>query len=123
MTNKEKLEIIDKRLNVLYVKLENLHASEVQKNITQAIYNLESTKLLLEPIENILDVKNHHDYITEGCYIKTIKDKNAYGNILISDYYICPKCKKEVKVYGEFIDGQCLSCNQKLVKKEEYEKI
>ena len=51
MTNKEKLEIIEKKLNVLYVKLENLHASEVQKNITQAIYNLESTKLLLEEID------------------------------------------------------------------------
>ena len=53
MTNKEKLEIIDKKLEMLYEELSDLEnfTSDAQKNITQAIYNLESTKLLLEEIE------------------------------------------------------------------------
>lgn len=54
MTNKEKLEIIDKQLEMLYEKLSFLesYTTDAQNNISQAIYNLESTKLLLEPIEN-----------------------------------------------------------------------
>ena len=54
MTNKEKLEIIDKKLESLYEELTYLehYTKEAQNNITQTIYNLESTKLLLEPIEN-----------------------------------------------------------------------
>lgn len=54
MTNKEKLEIINKALENLYEELEELddYVTVAQNNITQAIYNLESTKLLLEPIEN-----------------------------------------------------------------------
>lgn len=54
MTNKEKLEIIDKKLNGLYKELEDLESFttfNAQHNITQAIYNLESTKLLLEEID------------------------------------------------------------------------
>lgn len=54
MSNKEKLEIINKKLEILYKELSILEhlTSDVQNDITQAIYNLESTKLLLEPIEN-----------------------------------------------------------------------
>lgn len=50
MTNKEKLEIIDEQLEMLYEELADLVncPTAVQHNITQAIYNLESTKLLLE---------------------------------------------------------------------------
>ena len=54
MTNKEKLEIIDKALENLYEEIKRIdnYTTDGQNNITQAIYNLESTKLLLEPIEN-----------------------------------------------------------------------
>lgn len=54
MTNKEKLEIIDKALNVCYETITIIEKVTYFKDITQAIYNLESTKLLLEPIENNL---------------------------------------------------------------------
>lgn len=54
MTNKEKLEIIDKALENLYEEIKRIdnYTTDAQNNISQAIYNLESTKLLLEPIEN-----------------------------------------------------------------------
>ena len=68
MTNKEKLEIIDKKLETLYEELADLEnfTTDAQHNITQAIYNLESTKLLLEPIENNLGM--------EKIYILEIND-------------------------------------------------
>lgn len=73
MTNKEKLEVIDKVLDGCYETI-NINFSKTIskgittnfKDITQAIYNLESTKLLLEPIENNLG--------TEKIYILEIKD-------------------------------------------------
>ena len=94
MTNKEKLEIINKKLEMLYEELNDLEdfTTDAQHNITQAIYNLESSKLLLEPIENNLGL-----------------DKPTT--------YMCPKCKKEVNVYGKLLSGMCYDCNHKLVKK------
>lgn len=65
MTNKEKLEIIDEQLEMLYEELADLvnFPTTEQHNITQAIYNLESTKLLLEPIENNLELtKKNNEY-------------------------------------------------------------
>ena len=49
MTREEKLEIIDKALENLYEELEEIEdfVTVAQKDITQAIYNLESTKELL----------------------------------------------------------------------------
>ena len=59
MTDKEKIEIIDKALGVCYetinIGVHKIIPKEIAtnfKDITRAIYNLESTKLLLEPIEN-----------------------------------------------------------------------
>jgi hypothetical protein len=52
MTNKEKLETINKALDVCYGTITIIEKVTYFKDITQAIYNLESTKLLLEPIEN-----------------------------------------------------------------------
>ena len=49
MTNKEKLEIIDKALENLYEEIKRIdnYTTDAQNNISQAIYNLESTKELL----------------------------------------------------------------------------
>ena len=54
MTNKEKLEIIDKALENLYEEIKRIdnYTTDAQNNIARTIYNLESIKLLLEPIEN-----------------------------------------------------------------------
>ena len=52
MTNKEKLEIIDKQLDLWYKILKAETLDGRANIISQTIYNLESTKLLLEPIEN-----------------------------------------------------------------------
>lgn len=104
MTNEEKLEIINKVLNVCYETINlNIHNNKLIpkelttnfKDITQAIYNLESTRLLLEPIENNLFEEEK------------------------PTTYICPKCNKEVDVYGNFISGMCYDCNKKLVKKKD----
>lgn len=95
MTNKEKLEIIDKALNVCYETINiDFHKMIPRekatdfKEITQAIYNLESTKLLLEPISNTPTI------------------------------YECANCGKQIECYGEFINGECLSCGYGFVKKE-----
>ena len=55
MTNKEKLEIIDKILEALYEELSDLKnfTTDAQHNITQSIYNLETIKLGL-----LIDYKN-----------------------------------------------------------------
>lgn len=52
MTNKEKLEIIDKKLNELYDSISDLDkwTTEAEKNIIQSIYGLEQIKLLLENV-------------------------------------------------------------------------
>ena len=90
MTNKEKLEIIDKQLNLWYKILEQETLDYKANVISQSIYNLESTKLLLEPIE-----KEEHYEI-----------------------YECPECHREQHIYGEFISGKCLYCNKDFVKKD-----
>lgn len=67
MTNKEKIEIIDKALNELYKILNNngvkIFISETKgananfpKDITQAIYNLETIKLGL-----LIEIKNEKE--------------------------------------------------------------
>lgn len=66
MTNEEKLKIIDKQLDLWYKILKEETLDDRANVISQAIYNLESTKLLLEPIENNLG--------TEKIYILEIKD-------------------------------------------------
>lgn len=99
MTNKEKLEIIDKALDELYKILQNgvkIFVTEIRgvnanfpKDITQSIYNLEATKLLLEPLPNLPTI------------------------------YECCNCGKQIECYGEFIKGECLKCGCALVKKED----
>ena len=66
MTNKEKLEIINKQLDLWYKVLKVETLDDRSNIISQTIYNLESTKLLLEPIENNLGM--------EKIYILEIKD-------------------------------------------------
>lgn len=89
MTNKEKLEIIDKVLEMLYEELSDLEnfTTDAQENITQAIYNLESTKLLLEPLSNTPTI------------------------------YECVNCGKQIECYGEFVNDECLKCGHALIEK------
>lgn len=122
MTNKEKLEIIDKKLEMLYEELDDLknYTSDAQKNITQAIYNLESTRLLLE---NDIDFNTQgQEKIDENLppFIEGTIEQIEEDDLLIEvkpTVYVCPVCKKEAIIYGDMIDGQCLKCNQKLIKK------
>lgn len=97
MTNKEKLEIIDKSLDKHYNTLGIVANADKEiisedlarplEKLTQSIYNLESTKLLLEPISNSPTI------------------------------YECCNCGKQIECYGEFIKGECLKCGYALVKK------
>lgn len=57
MTNKEKLKIIDKKLNDLYVSISDLDScwtTESANNIIQSIYGLEQIKLLLQKDKNTI---------------------------------------------------------------------
>lgn len=106
MTNKEKLEIIDKKLDELFEFLNKNVAIDLllndYKQLTQAIHNLNNLETLKI---NVLS-----DYEKE--------EENKQTLITPSTTYICPKCKKEVIVYGKFLSGMCYDCNHKLVKKK-----
>ncbi len=57
--------------------------------------------------------------------IETLIPKDAIEEIEEDDIlievkptiYVCPVCKKEIFIYGDMVDGECLKCNQKLIKK------
>jgi hypothetical protein len=108
MTNKEKLEIIDKKLDELYWALNTEITKDLllsdYRNLTQSIYNLESTKLLLEPIENNLEIEKI--YILE---INNEDDGEELNTFVFDNLEDFNKAKNLINHWGTKIRGLSIS--------------